>query len=127
MPASDHAVERTGDVLGRVGPLAADDARQVGDGGGGELVPPLGELAHRGDEPLAGRLVAGHGRGGDRLRVQVELPADLVNEFLGTRVANRVLAAGEDREQPLVAENVPRVDERTAVDPAAEQVFDLAQ
>src|SRR5439155_6510317 len=66
-------------------------------------------------------------RGGTAARVEIELPAGDVDEFFRTRVAHGILAAREDREKPLVAEDVPRVDERPAVDPAAEQPFHLRQ
>ena len=75
--ASRPRGQRAGDVLGRLGPLAADDARQVGDGRRGELVPPLGEIAA--SRAVSRSRVAsssGDGGRGRGLRVQVELPAD---------------------------------------------------
>ena len=80
------------------------------------------------DAELLLQLAVGPGRGrGQPLGVQVELPADGQDQVLGPRVADGVVAAGEDREQPLVAEDVPRVDQRAAVDPPPQQVLDLGE
>ena len=74
-----------------------------------------------------GRIVVGDGGSGTGAGVEIEVPAGDVDQFLRPRVAHGVLAPGEDREQPLIAEDVPRIDERAAVDPAIEQALDLEQ
>ena len=93
--------ERVGGELGRFRSFVADDARQVGDSGSRELIPPLGETSHvrrsraawRSHRPRLPRRWAG---------VEVELPPGDVDEFF--RCTGRPGRWGTT----LIAENVPR-------------------
>ena len=93
----------------------------------GELVPPLGQLEKLSRQPrehlrflARGRLVPKPGLGPENLLHQLD---QFVHALIGDAVFNRRKQA----ELTAEPENVPRIDNRPAFDPAVQQIVDLGE
>ena len=127
-PASRHArsVEATRD--GRLPAFRPEDFRQIFDGRGAELVPPLRLAARRPTESEAN--VSGSETAAaspECERINAEQALDDLDQVGDPLVGHDVFAGREQRKHSLETEDIPGIRQCPAADTAIEMVLDFRQ
>ena len=105
----------------------AHEPLDAADAGRGVFVPPGGEPLERGGKHGFVRRVVDGGRLGPGTGAQVENLLDQLDQVVDAKIVDRVFQRGKQAEVAAEADDVPRVDERAALDAALEQVFDFGK